>query len=144
MGYRTNRHLAGYLRWQLIQVRGDVHLLPDVGETLAEYFSDIKRHDLLVVIGFRRRVPEIRQVLNWAQASDVPSLFVTDPTARSDTNATWTIRCETRGEDAFDRYTGAMSFFHFLSMAAVAKSGPKGRRRLAKIEELHEEFKEYV
>ena len=52
LGYRNNRHLAGYLRWQLIQVRGDVHMLPDVGETLAEYFSDIKQQDLLVVIGF--------------------------------------------------------------------------------------------
>ena len=73
----------------------------------------------------------------------MPSLFVTDPTARSDTNATWTIRCEIRGADAFDRYTGAISFFHFLSMAAVAKSGSKGRQRLAKIEELHDEFDEF-
>ena len=57
-----------------------------------------------------------------------------------DTEATWTIRCETRGADIFDRYAGVMSLFHFLSMGVVAKAGGRGRKRLAKIEELHEDL----
>ena len=52
-------------------------------------------------------------------------------------------RCETRGADVFDRYAGVMSLFHFLSMGVVAKAGGRGRKRLAKIEELHEDFHQF-
>ena len=60
-----------------------------------------------------------------------------------DTEATWTIRCETRGTDVFDRYAGVMSLFHFLSTGVVVKAGGRGRKRLAKIEELHEDFHQF-
>ena len=140
LGYRNSHYLAGYFRWQLIQVRGDVHVLPGGGETLAEHLSDITPDDLLIVVGFRRRTFEVRQVLGWAGRKKVPSLLIADPTMSGDTEATWTIRCETRGADIFDRYAGVMSLFHFLSMGVVAKAGGRGRKRLAKIEELHEDL----
>ena len=140
LGYRNSHYLAGYFRWQLIQVRGDVHVLPGGGETLAEHLSDITPDDLLIVVGFRRRTFEVRQVLGWAGRKKVPSLLIADPTMSGDTEATWTIRCETRGADIFDRYAGVMSLFHFLSMGVVAKAGGQGRKRLAKIEELHEDL----
>ena len=140
LGYRNSHYLAGYFRWQLIQVRGDVHVLPGGGETLAEHLSDITKDDLLIVVGFRRRTFEVRQVLGWAGRKKVPSLLIADPTMSGDTEATWTIRCETRGADIFDRYAGVMSLFHFLSMGVVAKAGGRGRKRLAKIEELHEDL----
>ena len=140
LGYRNSHYLAGYFRWQLIQVRGDVHVLPGGGETLAEHLSDITPDDLLIVVGFRRRTFEVRQVLGWAGRKKVPSLLIADPTMSGDTEATWTIRCETRGADIFDRYAGVMSLFHFLSMGVVAQAGGRGRKRLAKIEELHEDL----
>ena len=74
LGYRNSHYLAGYFRWQLIQVRGDVHVLPGGGETLAEHLSDITPDDLLIVVGFRRRTFEVRQVLGWAGRKKVPSL----------------------------------------------------------------------
>ena len=143
LGYRNSHFLAGYFRWQLIQVRGDVHILPGGGESLAEHLSDITPNDLLIVVGFRRRTFEVRQVLGWAERKKVPSLLIADPTVSGDTEATWTIRCETRGADVFDRYAGVMSLFHFLSMGVVAKAGGRGRKRLAKIEELHEDFHQF-
>ena len=127
----------------MIQVRGDVHVLPGGGETLAEHLSDITPDDLLIVVGFRRRTCEVRQVLGWAGRKKVPSLLIADPTMSGDTEATWTIRCETRGADIFDRYAGVMSLFHFLSMGVVAKAGGRGRKRLAKIEELHEDLNQF-
>ena len=144
LGYRNSHYLAGYFRWQLIQVRGDVHVLPGGGETLAEHLSDITPDDLLIVVGFRRRTFEVRQVLGWAGRKKVPSLLIADPTMSGDTEATWTIRCETRGADIFDRYAGVMSLFHFLSMGVVAKAGGRGRKRLAKIEELHEDLIQFA
>lgn len=143
LGYRNSRYFAGYLRWQMIQVRGDVHLLPDAGETLAEYLCEINKGDLIIIVGFRRRVPEVSQALKWARESSVQTLFITDPSARSSNLSTWTVRCETRGSDLFDHYAAAMSFFHFLSVAIVARTGLRGRSRLARIEELHEEFSQF-
>lgn len=143
LGYRNSHYLAGYFRWQLIQVRGDVHILPGGGETLAEHLSDITSEDLLIVVGFRRRTFEVRQVLGWAGRKKIPSLLIADQTVAGDTEATWTIRCETRGADIFDRYAGVVSLFHFLSMGVVARAGGRGRKRLAKIEELHEDLHQF-
>ena len=143
LGYRNSHFLTGYFRWQLIQVRGVVHILPGGGESLAEHLSDITPNDLLIVVGFRRRIFEVRRVLGWAERKKVTSLLIADPTVSGDTKATWTIRCETRGADVFDRYAGIMSLFHFLSTGVVAKAGGKGRKRLAKIEELHEDFHQF-
>ena len=142
-GLRNSRYLAGYLRWQLIQVRGGVHRLPEAGETLAEYISDLEQDDLFIVIGFRRRMPEVRRSLDAARAMGVRSVLITDPTSRGETGATWTVRCETRAADVFDRYAGAMSFLHFLSVAVVAKADSRGRKRLAAIEALHEDFGDF-
>ena len=76
LGYRNSHFLAGYFRWQLIQVRGDVHILPSGGESLAEHLFDITPNDLLIVVGFRRRTFEVRQVLGWAERKKVPSLLI--------------------------------------------------------------------
>ena len=142
-GYRNSHYLAGYFRWQLIQVRGDVHLLPGAGETLAEHLSDITRDDLLIIVALRRRTVEVRQVLDWASHKNVSTLLIADPTISDDPPSTWTIRCETRGDDIFDRYLGVMSLLHFLSTGVVTKAGSRGRTRLNKIEELHEDFSQF-
>jgi len=143
LGYRNSHYLAGYLRWQLIQVRSDVHVLPAPGETLAEYMAEVQAGDILVAVGLRRRIPQIERVLDIAHAAKVPVLFITDPTARHAPSATWTVRCEVRGEDLFDRYAAAMSFLHFLGVAAVARAGASGRRRLKLIEDRHEELDDF-
>ena len=142
-GLRNSRYLAGYLRYQLMQVRGDVHRLPEAGETLPEYIVDLEKDDLFVVIGFRRRMPEVHRALDAARGTGVKTLLITDPTSRSESGASWTVRCETRAADVFDRYAGAMSFLHFLSVAVVVKAGGQGRKRLAAIEALHEDFEDF-
>ncbi|MGI9387165.1 MAG: MurR/RpiR family transcriptional regulator [Methyloligellaceae bacterium] len=142
-GYRNSHFLAGYFRWQLIQVRGEVHLLPIAGETLAEYVADMTPEDLFVVIGFRRRLPEVRRATRIAGESGIPVLFITDPTARG-TPAKWAIRCEVQGSDLFDRYAAAMSLLHFLGVGVVDECGAKGRTRLHRIEMLHQDLHEFT
>lgn len=139
-GFRNSHYLAGYLRWQFIQVRGDVHMLQGSGETLAETLADLQADDVLVVIGIRRRVGEVRKILDAARKAGTRTLFITDPTARDTLRATWTIKCEIRGNDFFDRYTGAMSFLHLLAVSVARAAGAKGRQRLKLIESLHEDL----
>ncbi len=143
LGYRNSHYLAGYLRSQLIQARGDVHLLPAAGETLAEFVADMNREDLVVIIGFRRRVPEITRSLESAALCGAKVVYLTDPTASSESNATWTIHCAVRGEDLFDRYAGAMSLLHYLSVSLMNHAGTTGRARLKDIEALHETLHDF-
>ena len=143
LGYRNSYFLAGYARWQFIQVRKNVHLLPVAGESMAEYMAELQPDDVLFVLGFRRRVPGIRQAIAAAARNGIRVVFVTDPTARPNRFATWTISCEVRGKDPFDGYVSAISMLHFLSVALVERMGQTGREHLTRIESLHEEFDEF-
>jgi DNA-binding MurR/RpiR family transcriptional regulator len=143
LGFRNSHFLAGYLHWQLIQVRDNVELLPVAGKTLAEHLAGLNSDDAVILVGFRRRMPMLEQAMDVVARAGCYTLFVTDPTARTETPATWTVRCESRGEDLFDFYTAAMSFLHFLSVSVVAEIGHKGRDRLKKIESIHEDLREF-
>lgn len=141
-GYRNSHYLAGYARWQFIQVRAQVHLLPMAGETLAEYVEELAAGDVLVVVAFRRRMPVVERIVKLAVERGAQVAVITDATARLRARATWTLRCEVRGEDLFDRYTAAMSLLHLLSVELVDRAGTAGRRRLERVEDLHERLHE--
>jgi len=142
-GYRNSHYLAGYLRWQLIQARPDVHLVPAAGETLAELLADMGKNDLLIIIGFRRRVPAVLRILVAASDNGAKVLFIADAHARPQAEATWTLPCVVQGGDLFDRYAGAVSLLHFLSVSLILRSGKRGRERLNMIEQLHEDLHEF-
>jgi DNA-binding MurR/RpiR family transcriptional regulator len=145
MGYRNSHYLAAYARWQFIQVRDDVHLLPLGGETLAEYLASMTKDDLLVAIGFRRRLPELRRAMKSAANAGVTILYLTDPSVRDTAAAaTWTLRCEVRGAGLFDSYPAAMSLLQLLSVAMVTRMGEAGRSRLKTIENLHEDLRDFA
>ncbi|MDA0341374.1 MAG: MurR/RpiR family transcriptional regulator [Proteobacteria bacterium] len=143
VGWRNSHYLAGYLRWQLIQARANVELMPAAGETLAEGFADLGAADVLVVLGYRRRVVAVSKVIDLAVAQGARVLYFTDAGAQATTAADWTVTCTIRGHDALDRYAGAMSLMHFYAMGVMRKMGAKGRGRLASIERAHEALHEF-
>lgn len=143
LGYRNSHYLAGYMRWQIIQVRDDVYLLPAAGETLAEEVADLSKDDLLIVVGFRRRVAQVPRAMSVAHKFGAKVLYITDWSAEPSPHATWTLPCAVKGNDLFDRYAAAMSLLHFLSVAIVNRLAEKGRGRLTRIENLHEDLEEF-
>lgn len=143
LGYRNSHYLAGYARWQIIQGRGDVYLLPAAGETIAEEIADFTAEDVLIVVGFRRRLSQLPQVMTAAAASGARIVYITDMAAPAPPQATWTIPCAVRGMDFFDRYAAAMSLLHFLCVAIIEKLGAGGRGRLQRIESLHEDLHDF-
>lgn len=143
LGYRNSHFLAGYLKWQIVQARDQVYLLPEAGESLAEYLAEITEEDLVIVIGFRRRVPEVMRTINAAIAASSKTLYITDPSAKFNNKVSWTIRCSIQGDDPFDRYSGAISLLHFLGVSLMNFAGEKGRKRLKSIEQLHETLHEF-
>ena len=143
LGYRNSHHLAGYAQRQILQVRGDVTLLPAAGETIAEEFADLTGKEVLIVIGFRRRVAEVPRAVAAARAAGTQVLYITDWQADPEPPATWTLRCALGGKDLFDHYAAAMSLLHFLSVAIVERLAGKGRARLQRVENLHEDLHEF-
>jgi len=143
LGYRNSHFLAGYLKWQIVQVRDQVYLLPEAGETLAEYLAEITEKDLVIVIGFRRRIPQVTRAINAAISAGSKTVYITDPSAKLNDKVSWTIRCAIQGDDPFDRYSGAISLLHFLGVSLMNFAGDKGRKRLKSIEQLHETLHEF-
>ena len=143
-GSRNSHLLAAYARDQFFLARDDVHLLPSGVETLADYLAGMDARDLLLVIGFRRRLPGLRRTLAAAAEAGVPVLYITDPTARRTAAlAKWTIFCEVAGIDVLDSYSSAMAVLHFLGGAMLRQRGDAGRRRLKRIEDLHEKLHDF-
>ncbi|MEM7223324.1 MAG: MurR/RpiR family transcriptional regulator [Pseudomonadota bacterium] len=144
LGFRNSHYAAAYARWQLIQFRRNVFLLPTTGETMGEYLADMDGDDLVIAVGVRRRVKGLRKVLEQAAGRGAEILYLTDPTARRSTElATWTITCQVSGGYLFDSYAAPFSVLRFLAIEAFRKSGKAGREHLETIERHHEELKEF-
>ena len=142
LGWRNSYFLAGYLHWQLVQVRSGVILLPHTGTTLAEDIAAISPDDLVICVGMRRRVPQMATVIDEVGKLGAKILYVTDRAAPPAPGVTWTIPCAVRGTDPLDRYGAAMSLFHFISVNVLDAMGEKGRDHLQSIERLHDAFGE--
>jgi DNA-binding MurR/RpiR family transcriptional regulator len=143
VGYRNNQYLAGYARWQFIQVRDRVHLLPGAGETLGESLASLGAGDLLVVLAIRRRVPVLARVMAAATAAGAEILWIGDShSPDAAVGATWRFACETLSLAPLDNHVAPMALLHLLSAGLLDRMGAPGRRRLAHIEALHEDLDE--
>ncbi len=144
IGYRNSAFLASYARLQFIQVRDNVTVLPSGGETLAEYLASMSPDDLIIAIGFRRRVRPLRRFMQTAAKLGVPIVYLTDPTVRESVSlARWTLVIRVAGVDVFDSYSAALSLIHYISTAVVAKMDATGRKRLKSIETLHDQVMDF-
>ena len=144
IGYRNSHFLASYARLQLMQVRDDVTILPLGGETLAEYIASMSSDDVIIAIGFRRRVPAFRRIMETVTQHGVPMVYLTDPSVRETASlARWTLIIGVTGIDVFDSYSAALSLIHYICIAVVTKSGAGGRKRLKRIEALHDQLADF-
>ncbi len=144
IGFRNSAFLASYAKWQLIQVRDDVAVLPSGGETLAEFLASMSSEDLIIVIGFRRRVQRLRRFMETAAELGLPMVYFTDPSVRETAAlARWTVLINVSGVDVFDNYSAALSLIHYVSSEVVAKTGASGRKRLKSIERLHDQVSDF-
>lgn len=143
LGYRNSHWLAAYAHRQIGQARGEVYLLPAMNGALAEEIADLASGDLLVAIGLRRRPARLQRAMAAAAASGAHILYIADRATPASPHATWTLPCAVSGAELFDRYAAAMSLLHFLCVAIVEKLGASARRRLRRIEALHEDLHDF-
>lgn len=138
-GFRNSHFLAAYLRWQIIQFRGDVYTLPAAGETVGEYTADFTKSDLVIGIGLRRRLRQLTQIMEQAETCQTKRLLITDNTARRiPALAHWCFKVETRSPLVFDTATASLSLLRLIAVTAFLHSGKPGRAHMERVERQHE------
>lgn len=136
IGFRRSRIVADYLRWSLVQVRGNIALLPPPGETLGESLSEFGPGDLIVAVGLRRRIPLLSAALQECKNRSIGVLLIADATAGPlAAFVTWFLSCEARSASPIDSDIAAISVAHFLSSSLASRLGNAARRRMQAIEQ---------
>ena len=143
MGLRNSAPVALHLRQQLLQSRGQVLLMPQPGQTLAEEVVDITPQDMVVVVAFRRRPRVVRPLLEVLHQQGIPLLAISEPQAASIKSlCRWHIGLPLESVSAFDSYSSAMSLVNLLSNAVLHTALSEGRQRIHNIAALYGELDE--
>lgn len=140
-GFRNGRVLAQYAWALLTQLRGGVELVPGPGLNLAEDLADLGPDDVLLVMDFRRRVALLRPMVEHANRVGATVVILTDPSATElPARADLVLRCVNHGAAMFDSYVAALSLINHLCSSLALELGDAARRRLERIESLHEHY----
>ncbi|MCB1956145.1 MAG: MurR/RpiR family transcriptional regulator [Rhodocyclaceae bacterium] len=141
IGHRNSALLADYLRSHLGMLRDGIELAPMHGATLAEGMAGLGPEDLLVAVGFRRRVPAFATALGIARRHHTPTAVLTDPSgAALAAEARWVLTAHCRGASMFDSYVAAVSLINHLAAQLAQHLGASARARLREVEQLHGEL----
>lgn len=143
VGLRNSAPVALHLRQQLLQSRGNVLLLPQPGQTLAEELVDLSQDDLVIVVAFRRRPRVIRPLLDALQGQQTPVLVLSEPQATGlRTRCRWHLAAPLDSVSAFDSYSSAMSLVNLLANALLHSTLSEGRQRIHRIASLYHSLDE--
>lgn len=143
LGMRNSYPVAMHLRQQLMQVREQVLLIPQPGQTLAEELVDLGPQDMVVVVAFRRRPRLAREVLQQLQIQQVPTLLICEPQAQALIPlASWHLMTPLDSVSAFDSYSSAMSLASLLSNALLHDRLSQGRQRIHQVADLFSDLEE--
>ncbi len=143
IGYRHSHTIASMIRRELVQVRGEVTVLPAPGDTLAEYIGELDAKDVAIVIGLRRRVPAVELAMAALAEAGVETLYVSDVIAgKPARHARWVIRCQTDGMMMFDSVVGVASIVNLICSLVAERLREKGSAHLQRVEVLHQRLQE--
>ncbi len=143
VGFRNSAWLAMYARSQFGLLRPAVELAPLPAETLAEGLADLGPQDLLLAIGFRRRVPAFAAALRAARAAGTRIALISDPSGAAEQRlADWPLTVHCRGAAMFDSYVAGVSVLNFLAAQLAAELGDAGLHRLQGVEQWHRQLED--
>ncbi|MBB5392724.1 MULTISPECIES: MurR/RpiR family transcriptional regulator [unclassified Herbaspirillum] len=142
-GSRSSHAFAVYLRWQIIQVLPRVTAIPGPGETLAEHTAGLSERDCVIVFGTRRQTRQMERVLDAASRAGARILYISDQASPDYAGATWSLQCQCRGPGSLDNHVAVMALCDLLATMVIDASGAAGRKRLAAVEQGHDELDDF-
>ena len=143
VGLRNSYPLALHLRQQLVQARDHVRLAPLPGQSLGEELAGLGPRDVVVLMGFRRRMEGFGDLVAAIRRRDIPLVLIADSSARkySDQATHW-LECPVDSVSAFDSYATAMSLVNLLATGAMGAQVRESRTRIAAITSVYEDLEE--
>ncbi len=143
VGLRNSYPVALHLRQQLVQIRPQIVMLAQPGQTLSEELAGPHDGDMVVVVAFSRRPRLIKPLLEQLQAQNVPVLLLCEPQAQHLSSLTrWTLHAPLDSISAFDSYATAMSLVNLMSNALLHHMLADGRQRIHHIADLYKQLDE--
>lgn len=142
-GSRSSHAFAVYLRWQIIQVLPRVTAIPGPGETVAEHTAGLGERDCVIVFGTRRQTGQMARVLDAASRAGARILYISDQASADYAGATWSLQCQCRGPGPLDNHVAVMALCDLLSTLVIEAAGAAGRKRMAAVEQAHDELDDF-
>ncbi|WP_025133445.1 MurR/RpiR family transcriptional regulator [Leucobacter sp. PH1c] len=141
VGGRYSMFLAEYFAASLQQLRGAVHMVPQMASVRAAAVVGFDAKDVLVAFDFRRYESETRHLVQHAKAHRATVVLVTDkwvsPCA-SDADTVLTSVASERGP--FDSVVPVMALIESLFEATLTRIGAPARERMEGIERTAQEL----
>lgn len=143
IGMRNSYPPAAHLHHQLIQLRSQVRLAPQPGQSVGEELAGVSAQDVVVLLGFRRRPTSFGKLVQSAADSPAGLLLIGDSTSRSYAkHADCWIECPVDADGAFDSYATAMSVISMLANGVLNASLSSGRRRISQVASAYDDLQE--
>ena len=134
IGLRSGFPVAMLLRQALAQVRPDVRLLPEHGQSLGEDLVGLTARDVVVLVSLRRRPAGFARVLAALASSAAPVVLLADPGAACDPRVAHRFTVPIESASAFDSYAAAASLTSVLADAVLLVLGEDGAARVAAVD----------
>lgn len=139
IGYRNAHTVAFYAHALLHQVRAQVRLVDEAAGRESEWLADLEPGDLVFAIDLRRRTRRLTQLLEAVHAGGTPIVLMTDVLVSAlDAKAVAVLRSPSHFAQIFDAYVAPISLVNFIACEVAARMDATTRKRLARIEALHE------
>jgi DNA-binding MurR/RpiR family transcriptional regulator len=136
VGGRFTRLLGNLLALHLMQLRGDVHLLPDPVVERASALLDIGRSDIVVVLDVRRNEPRNQAIARLAKEAGATVILLTDrwlsPVAAA---ADVVLPARVDSLTPYDSLVPMLAIIEVVVGGIVAQSGHDAEQRLAVFEQ---------
>lgn len=132
IGFRNSYPVALHFRQQLVQIRSNVKLLPQPGQTLGEELQDLDPNELVLIIGFRRRPKIFNALIQQLRQHNVALLA--DPSGQLYCEQVkHLIICQLGQEQALDSYAAPMSIISVICNRVFASMEQSAQQRISTI-----------
>lgn len=116
IGFRASHPLASYLQWQLLQVVEEIVAIPGGGHTMGEHVARMHSEDIVIVIGLRRRVAVLPDLMDAIRDAGASIAYITDESAQDRDGIDWHFRCMTKSPGPLFSHVAVMALLNLALM----------------------------
>lgn len=142
VGFRSSQSFASYFRWQLYQLKEEIEVVPQAGDTLGQTLASLRPQDVVVLFALRRRPAGLPVLLDRFLASGAQVLYITDAHTAHDSRVRWHLQCFCDAASPLDDHAAVAALCHLIAARAFDLAGPAARARLRAIESSHGDLHE--